>query len=243
MNLSVIVPVFNEAGNVGPFISLVREVIGPENELIVVDDGSTDGTKDEIDTGKCKVLQHEVNRGKGAAMRSGIEDATRDVIMFIGGDGQDDPREIPDLFAAIEKGADFVIGSRFLPAPELDLDGGDQQVRFTRDAVRPVNRLGNQVLTIIIRTLFGVAATDSQAEFKCIRADKLRALALQSDRYEIETEMLIKAARDGLKIVEVPVHRYPRKHGSSKLYGMPLGRLKFGWRVLKTMVEGILVWR
>jgi len=243
MRLTVIIPVFNEAGNIGPLTQEVHRVIGPENELIVVDDGSTDNTIDELDPEICTILRHEVNRGKGEAMKTGIRAATGDVILFMGGDGQDDPSEIHKLTRGIERGADLVIGSRFVHDPNPDLSGSRTQTRFSKDAVRPINLMGNRALTTLVKLLFGIQVTDSQAEFKCIRTDKLEALNLQSSRYEIETEMLIRAARSGLRIVEVPVHRYARAHGRSKLYEVPLGRLKFGWRVLRTIIKGYFFWR
>jgi glycosyltransferase involved in cell wall biosynthesis len=243
VKLSVIIPVFNEAGNIGPLVTEVRRAIGPENELIVVDDGSTDGTINELDPYTCTILRHDANKGKGAAMRTGIHAASGDVLVFMGGDGQDDPMEIHKLMEAIDRGADFVIGSRFLSNHCPDLDDTKMQKRFSTDAVRPINEIGNKGLTALINILFGIHITDSQAEFKCIRASKLRSLNLESNRYEIETEILIRAARSGLKIVEVPVHRYPRAHGMSKLYQIPLGRFKFGLRFLRTIIKGYFLWR
>ncbi len=233
MKLSVIIPVYNEAGNIGPLVRRVRDVLKPGDELIVVDDGSSDGTPGEVDTSLCALIKHEVNKGKGAAMRTGIAAATGDVVVFIGGDGQDDPKEIPVLLKGIEDGADYAIGSRFV--------GGAK--RYSGEAIQPVNELGNKMLTWFINMFFGVSATDSQAEFKCIKTDLLKSLGLTSDRFEIETEMLARASRRGARIVEVPVHRYPREHGVSKLYGIPLGRLRFAIRTLGAMAGGYFKWR
>jgi glycosyltransferase involved in cell wall biosynthesis len=233
MKVSVIIPVYNEAGNIGPLVRRVRDVLKPGDELIVVDDGSSDGTPGEVDTSLCTLVKHEVNRGKGAAMRTGIAAAGGEIVVFIGGDGQDDPKEISVLLKGIEDGADYAIGSRFV--------GGAK--RYSGEAIQTVNEFGNKTLTMFINLFFGVSATDSQAEFKCIKADLLKNLGLTSDRFEIETEMLARASRRGAKIVEVPVHRYARGHGVSKLYGIPLGRLRFAIRTLGAMAVGYFKWR
>lgn len=228
--ISVIIPVYNEEGNIGAMIRKVREVIGPTNELLVVDDGSTDNTAKELDAKICTILRHDVNKGKGQAMKTGIAAAKGKLTFFIGGDGQDEPREIPLFLDAIKKGADFVIGSRFIG-------------NLTEGSITVVNNLGNRFLTALFNILYGVRLTDTQAEFKCIRTEKLKNMKLVSQRYEIETEMIIRALRKGYKIAEVPVSRYRREHGISNLYQVPFGRIKFGIRVLKTMIKGCLFWR
>jgi glycosyltransferase involved in cell wall biosynthesis len=230
IDLTVIIPVYNEEGNIGAVARKVRQVIGPQNELLVVDDGSVDNTLKELDTAICTVLRHNVNKGKGQAMRTGIAAARGRLTLFIGGDGQDEPAEIPLFLAAIEKGADFVIGSRFLG-------------NLTKGSITRLNTFGNRFLTALFNMFFGAKLTDTQAEYKCFRTEKLKGLELVSERYEIETEMIIRSLRKGYKITEVPVTRYPRKHGISNLYQVPFGRIKFGVRVLKTMIKGFLFWR
>ena len=230
MELSVVIPVYNEEGNIGPLTRKVREVIGPENELLVVDDGSSDNTLKELDPNICKVIKHEVNKGKGQAMKTGIKGAKGDFTLFIGGDGQDDPKEIPVFLEAVKSGSDFVIGSRF-------------KGNLTKGSITAVNSFGNKMITALFNILFGVRLTDTQAEYKCFRTDKLKDLSFESNRYEIETEMIIRALRKGYKITEVPVSRYPRQHGISNLYQVPMGRIKFGFRVLFTMIKGFLFWR
>lgn len=230
IDITVIIPAYNEEGNIGAMTRKVRQVIGPQNEILVVDDGSTDNTLQELDPGVCTVLRHGVNKGKGHAMRTGIAAAKGRLTIFIGGDGQDEPAEIPLFLGAIKKGADFVIGSRFIG-------------NLTEGAITAVNNLGNKFLTALFNLLYGVRLTDTQAEFKCFNTEKLKNLELVSERYEIETEMIIRALRKGYKIVEVPVTRYRRQHGISNLYQVPFGRVKFGARVLKTMIKGFLLWR
>jgi hypothetical protein len=107
----------------------------------------------------------------------------------------------------------------------------------------PVNEFGNKSITFIINILFKKNITDSQSEFKCFNSEKLKQLTLESDRFEIETELLIKSFRKNFKIKEVPVHRYERKHGKSKLFNVPFGRFLFGLKVLRTIFKGYIFWR
>ena len=115
--------------------------------------------------------------------------------------------------------------------------------RYSNKAILPVNEFGNKSITFIINILFKKNITDSQSEFKCFTAEKLKELDLESDRFEIETELLIKSFRKKFKIKEVPVHRYERKHGISKLFNVPFGRFLFGLKVLRTIFKGYLLWR
>ena len=236
MNKSIIVPVYNEEGNIGELIDKISLHINKDDEIIIVNDGSTDNTESEIKTRNCILISLQKNMGKGFAMRSGIQKAKGDFIIFMGGDGQDDPKEINILLDEIKKGHDYVIGSRFLNLNESNN-------RFSTKAVLPVNEFGNKSITLIINVFFGKNITDSQSEFKCFISKKLKELKLESDRFEIETELLIKSFRRKFKIKEVPVHRYERKHGISKLFNVPFGRFLFGLKVLKTIFKGYLFWR
>ena len=236
MSKSIIVPVHNEEGNIGELIDKISLYIYKDDELIIVNDGSSDNTESEIKTRNCILISLQKNMGKGFAMRSGIQKAKGDFIIFMGGDGQDDPKEINILLDEIKKGHDYVIGSRFLNLNESNN-------RFSTKAVLPVNEFGNKAITFIINVFFGKNITDSQSEFKCFISKKLKELKLESDRFEIETELLIKSFRRKFKIKEVPVHRYERKHGISKLFNVPFGRFLFGLKVLKTIFKGYLFWR
>ncbi len=236
MKKSVIIPVFNEEGNIGELIKKTKLVLNPDDELILVDDGSSDNTAKEIRENNCILISLEKNMGKGYAMRMGIERANGDYIIFMGGDGQDDPVEIDLLLQEVKNGFDYVIGSRF-----LNFNSSDN--RFSDKAVLPVNEFGNKSITFIINLLFKKNITDSQSEFKCFVAKKLRELKLESNRFEIETELLIKSFRKEFKIKEVPVHRYERKYGISKLFNVPFGRFLFGLKVLRTIFKGYIFWR
>jgi glycosyltransferase involved in cell wall biosynthesis len=236
MKKSIIVPVYNEEGNIGELIDKISLHISKDDEIIIVNDGSTDNTESEIKTKNCILISLEKNMGKGFAMRSGIQKAQGDFIIFMGGDGQDDPKEINTLLKEVNKGYDYVIGSRFLDKEEANN-------RYSNKAILPVNEFGNKSITFIINILFKKNITDSQSEFKCFASEKLKELNLESDRFEIETELLIKSFRKQFKIKEVPVHRYERKHGISKLFNVPFGRFLFGLKVLRTIFKGYLLWR
>lgn len=236
---TIIVPVFNEEGNIGLLIEKILKEINKEDQLIIVNDGSSDKTKEEVKKFNCELINHETNLGKGMAMRSGIDKAIGEIIIFMGGDGQDDPSEIGKLIEGINEGYDYVIGSRFVKSNSDSLN----YKRYSDKAILPINKIGNNGLTFLINLLFGQNITDSQSEFKCFKSDKLKNLKLISTRYEIETELLIRSARKKFKIKEVPVHRYERKHGKSYLFDIPFGRFIFGLKVLKTILTGYIFWR
>lgn len=234
--LSIIIPVYNEQGNIGRLVKKINSVLSFDFEIIVVNDGSTDSTLDELRLEKCQIIDLKENMGKGYAMRKGIAFAKGKYCLFIGGDGQDDPKEIITLYNKIKEGYDCVIGSRFIQSTQL-------QNRYSQNAVLPVNEFGNKTLTFMINLLFQKKITDSQAEFKIYETKKLRSLDLVSNRFEIETEMLIKSFRKKFSIIEMPVHRYERVHGISKLFNIPFGRFLFGMRVLVIIIKGFLIWR
>lgn len=243
MKLSIIIPAYNEEGNIGSLTRKVRQSLGVEHELIVVDDGSIDNTLEELDLKICRILQHNINKGKGYALKTGIEASTGDIIGFIDGDAQDDPRELLVLIQEIEKGADLVIGSRFASDTKVVAGGRRVKPRYSKNAVLPVNEMGNRILTKLVNWIFGGRFTDVNASLRLYRADKLKRMRIESKRYEVEIEMAIRSIRMNFKIVEVPIHRYPRHYGKSNLYEIPFGRVKYGLRVFKTIIKGYLFWR
>lgn len=235
--ISVVVPVFNEQDNIIELLNKIKNSISSEDEIIVVDDGSEDLTYDRLKNFPCRILKHEINLGKGQSLIDGINVAKGEIIMFIDGDGQDDPSEMPKLIDGINKGYDFVIGSRFVE------DKNKKITRFTKTALSNVNWFGNKALTFIINFLFRLEIKDTQAGFKCFKASSIRKLNLVSSRYEIETEIIIKAKKNKLRILELPVHRYVRVYGTSKLFDIPFGRMIFMLKVLKVIFYGYIFWR
>lgn len=214
MELSIIVPCHNEEKNVGAVLKKIRDVVKSDVEIIVVDDGSTDNTAGVGMENGAKVIRHSSKQGKGVSIRDGIALAKNEVVLFLDGDGQDDPKDIANLLQAINHGADFVIGSRWLG-------------ELREGAISKLNYFATSMITTIINLLFNSNITDSQAGFRCVRKSKLKKFQLKARGYEIETEMLIKAIKHKLKIVEVPVTRSRRLHGTSHMK-----RFRLGFKIL-----------
>ncbi|CAB49488.1 glycosyltransferase family 2 protein [Pyrococcus abyssi] len=185
MKVSVIIPAYNEEKRIGKVLAEIPEFV---NEVIVVDDGSKDNTADVAKRFGVRVIRLPENRGKGAAMREGIKHAKGDIIVFMDADGQHDPKEIPKIIAPIIKGdADFVIGKRVIKAGKRPL----------------VRKLSNFITTTLIRAKIKQKVDDTQSGFRAIKREFLPDI--ESERYEVETEVLIKVAKKGARIVEVPV--------------------------------------
>jgi glycosyltransferase involved in cell wall biosynthesis len=202
-SVTVLVAAYNEAPVIARVVSAARRAL-PEGEVLVVDDGSTDGTDRAAADAGARVLRLDANLGKGAAIRRGLPEVHGDVIVLIDGDGQDDPAEIPRLLEALRPDVDLVVGSRFIGT-------------FEPGAITPLNDFGNRFLTSVLNRLFGTRLTDTQAGFKAVRTDTLRRVDLHAHRFDIEVDLLLGVLSAGGRIVEVPVRRAPRPHGSSRL--------------------------
>ena len=217
-SIEVVMAAHNEEGAVGEVVRSCRRTLGDGVDILVVDDGSADGTAEEAAAAGARVLRLERNGGKGAAMRRGIAESRADWLIFIDADGQDDPSEIPLLLSRTEGDVALVNGSRFLG-------------ELREGSIHPANRLGNIVLTRLFSTLFGQSITDSQAGFRVVRGDIARSLRLRGSEYEFETELMGRLLRDGRRVVEVPVTRSRRTAGRTDFR-----RIRNGMRILGTMV-------
>jgi glycosyltransferase involved in cell wall biosynthesis len=208
--LSVIVPVFNEAGTIEEILNRVFKASLPlPIEVIVVDDASTDATADilaryrALSSGQLRVVRHPVNRGKGAAVRTGIAHAAGDIVLIQDADLEYDPRDYAQLIEPILSGdADVVYGNRF--------HGGPRRVLYVW------HHVGNRLLTIVSNVLTGLNLNDMEVGYKVFRSDVARALNIQSNRFGIEPEITAKIARLRCRVYEVPVRYHGRTYEEGK---------------------------
>ena len=220
----MVIAAHNEAATIADVVARARRAIDSTPghrccEVIVVDDGSNDGTGTAAEAAGARVLSLTPNRGKGFALREGIRASVGDWLLFIDADGQDDPAEIPQLLAAANGDVALVNGSRFIG-------------RLNRGAISVPNFFGNLLMTGLLDVAFLATITDSQAGFRAIRGDVARSLPLTSVEYEIETEMLAKLLKRRHRIVEVGVNRYARAAGRTDFR-----RIRNGLRILGTIVK------
>ena len=223
MQVSVIVPAYNERLAIADVVARCRASDERIVETIVVDDGSTDGTAAAAEAAGARVIRLQVNQGKGKAMQCGIDDSVGDVLVFIDADGQDDPAEINLLLDAMTPDVALVNGSRYIGV-------------FQPGAITRINRLGTSVLTHIVNILFRAGVTDCCAGFRAVRRSALDSVKISAEGYDIEVDMLIKIVRSGGRVVEVPVNRWAREHGDSGLSNIPDG-LRILQRILQLKIS------
>jgi len=204
--LSIVIPVYNERGTIREVIRRV-EAVGRDKEIIIVDDGSTDGTRDLLkkyeELEGFKVIYQPRNGGKGRALRAGFEKAEGEIIIIQDADLEYNPQDYPVLLDPILDGrADVVYGSRFL--------GGPHRVFFFW------HYLGNKVLTTLSNILTNLCLTDMETGYKVFRRSILDSFTLNSDRFGFEPEFTCKIARNKFRIYEVPISYSGRGYSEGK---------------------------
>lgn len=205
MLVSVIIPTYNEKNTIEEIIEKVYSIDIPK-EIIVVDDGSADGTKEilkTIDREGIRVFFHDINRGKGACIKTAIKHVKGDIVIIQDADLEYDPSEYPNLLNSILEGkADAVYGSRFL--------GGPHRVLFFWHYV------GNKILTTISNMLTDLNLTDMETGYKVFKTEVIKSLNLKSERFGFEPEVTAKLAKGKYRIYEVPISYWGRDYLEGK---------------------------
>jgi glycosyltransferase involved in cell wall biosynthesis len=208
LTLSVIIPCYNEVHSIEKVLDRV-EAVGLADEIIIVDDGSTDGTREVLarieaeNRPNLQILYHTHNQGKGAALVTGFAAATSDVYLIQDADFEYDPREYPILLKPLEEGiATVVYGSRFLGGP--------------RKAMNFWNMVANRGLTLATNILYNAILSDMETCYKVFRAEVVQGMKIRAKRFEFEPEITAKVLKQGIRIYEVPISYNGREWNEGK---------------------------
>ncbi len=222
MTLSIIIPIYNEKATLLKILEKVEraDTLGLEKEIILIDDGSTDGTKELLKTleNQYKIIYHQKNQGKGAALKNGFKAATGEFILIQDADLEYSPQNYPQLLRpALENKADVVFGSRNLKKNPTD------NLKFY---------LGRRLTNLFLNILCGSRLTDYWTCYKVFKAPVIKNLVLECNRFDIEGEMTVKIIKKGYKIIEVPIDYFPRSAKTGKKIKPKDGLIAI-WKTIK----------
>ena len=213
MKLSIVIPCFNEKATILELIDAVRSAPIQDQQIIVVDDGSTDGTREILkgieDDGDIDIIYHKTNKGKGAALSTGFAAATGDICIVQDADLEYDPQEFPLVIQPIVDGkADVVFGSRFQ-------SGRPHRVVYFW------HRIGNGVLTLLSNIFTDLNLTDMETCYKAFKREVIQSITIEEKRFGFEPEVTAKISKKNLRIYEVGISYYGRTYSEGK---------KIGWK-------------
>jgi len=224
IKLSVIIPVYNELSTLEELVVHVQNAPGPEKEIILIDDFSTDGTreliKEKIEPKVAKVIYQQKNFGKGFALKTGFAAATGDIVLVQDADLEYDPKQYPELIEPIiSDKADVVYGSRFM-------GGGPHRVVYFW------HYLGNRMLTLLSNMFTNLNLTDMETCYKIFRREIIQSIDIKEKRFGVEPEMTAKIAKKKIRIYEMGITYYGRTYSEGKKIGWKDG-MKAIWCIVR----------
>ncbi|MCJ7536980.1 MAG: glycosyltransferase family 2 protein [Anaerolineales bacterium] len=222
MKVSVIIPVYNEEETIEEILRRV-EMEEIATEILVIDDGSTDGTREKLaslnEVGNLRIILHDRNQGKGAAVRTGIQNATGDVFLIQDADLEYDPRDYPALIRPIEEGiADVVYGSRFLGGP--------------RRTTMFWHMVANKLLTFMTNLLYNTILSDMETGYKVFKREIVDGMKIHANSFDFEPEFTAKILKKKVRVYEVPISFNPRDYDEGKKIGF-IDAFQAVWTLIK----------
>ena len=224
MKLSIIIPCYNEVNTITEIVKRLKAIDFEDTEIIIIDDASNDGTREVLEAKikplVNKIIYHEKNKGKGAALRIGFKEAKGDVIVVQDADLEYDPRNLPEMLKLIENDtADAVFGSRFL-------GGNPHRVLYFWHFV------GNKLLTLLSNMFTNINLTDMETCYKMLRSEIIKSIEIEEDRFGFEPEITAKIARGNNRIYEIGISYFGRTYSEGKKIGW-----KDGFRAIYAIIK------